>query len=174
MPKEPQERHQCRIPAGAANCQTGKNTNSMVLLSGPMGACTTCSHSMPRESRKGYWFTLPAGAAGYLTGEKHKRQGSGQWPCRVLFQWHSIHAKGAMGDSLVHILIYREHSCLQPNQGRDHQKCMSCRPTVREQLEYSLTPYTKINLKKIFFFCFLGPHAQHMKVPRCYSHWATP
>ena len=57
MPKEPQEGHQCMIPAGAAKCPSRKSTTSSVLLSGPVGACTSAAHSIPRQ-----WS--PEGATG--------------------------------------------------------------------------------------------------------------
>lgn len=49
----------------------------------------------------------------------------------ALHQWHSLHTKGAMGSSLVHIPFhssYREHSYQEPGRGSD----MSC--SYRESL----------------------------------------
>ena len=60
---------------------------------------------------------------------KHKLHSSSQWPCEDLLQWHCFHAKGAIGDLLVHIPIcysYREHTCQQLGKGRDHQYYMPC------------------------------------------------
>ena len=79
---------------------------------------------------------------GCLAREKHKLQGSCQWPHKGPHQWHLFHAEGCLGGPLVHIPIhsgYREHSCQQPGMGRNHQKHTSCGcresllPTVRER-----------------------------------------
>lgn len=105
---------------------------------------------MPGESQRGHQNTFSCGIC-RLPGWR-KAQAPRllpvtlQGPC----QWHSFHAKEAMGGPLVHFLIYRDPPCLQPGQERDHQKYMFSSSTVREQLEYSLTPYKKCqNIKHI-------------------------
>ena len=150
VPKEPQKGHQCMIPAGAAKCPRGKSTSSMLLLSGPVGACTSGAHSISCQgSHIRATGILSCGSyrlPGWRKAQAPRLLPVTLWgPC----QWHSLHAKGAMGSPLVHILTYRDPSCLQPGQGRDHQKYTFSCSTVREQLEYSLAPYTKINSKCI-------------------------
>lgn len=119
--------HRHLFPTGVTNCLIGKRSTAQP--SGSAGTHSSGTQSVPKYPREGCPCTPLARATGCPAREKHMLQGSCQWPHEGPCQWRSFHTKGAVGDPLVHIPIcnsYREHSCQQPDTGRDQQKCRSC------------------------------------------------
>lgn len=58
-----------------------ENKDAVAPSRGSAGARATTPDLCQKEPREGCWCPLPARAAGFPTGEKHKIQGPCWWPC---------------------------------------------------------------------------------------------